>query len=101
MYKIKKDNELIAMTEKLNFIKQTDKGIFVSCNEKDAQGIAVKNTPYNLLGRKAMASCETVFVFEVDGGECIKNTDENQIVSDALVVDHEYRITLIEMGVIE
>lgn len=101
MYNVKKDGEIIAMTEKLHFIKQSKNGIFVKCDEKDAQGIAVKNTPYNLLGREPMTGCETVLVFEIDAGEHLKNSDENQLVSDALVIDHEYRLTLLEMGVTE
>ena len=101
MYKINKDGTTIALVEKLNFIKRSETGIFVSCAENEAQGVAVKNTPYNILGRKPMAECETVVIFEVDGGECLTTTDENQTTADALIVDHEYRLTLLEMGVTE
>ena len=101
MYKIIKDGVVIATTEKLNFIKQSASGIFVSCDESDAQGVAVKNTAYNLVGREPMNECETVAAFEVDGGACIQENGENQTETDTLVVDHEYRLTLLEMGVAE
>ena len=101
MYKIIKDGEEIAITEKLNYIKQTASGVFVGCTEKEAQGVAVKNTAYNLLGREPMNECETVIAIEVDGGEHIKTGEESQTETDVLVVDHEYRLTLLELGVTE
>lgn len=99
MYKIIKDGETIAITEKLRYIKQNGAGVFIGCNDKDAQGIAVKNTPYNLAGRGAMRGCETVVVLEVDGGDCIQAGEEMQTDTDALIIEHEYRLTLLEMGV--
>lgn len=101
MYKIVKDGKTVAITEKLNFIKQSESGVFVGCSEREAQGVAVKNTPYNLFGRGGMNGCETVAVLEVDGGACIHTGDESQNETDALIVDHEYRLTLIELGVTE
>lgn len=99
MYKIIKDGAEIALTEKLNFIKQTPAGVFVSCAESEAQGVAVKNTPYNLLGRGNIEGCETVVIMEIDGGEHIQTGEECQSETDAFVVDHEYRLTLLENGV--
>ena len=101
MYKIIKNGEQIAITEKLNFIKQAKNGVFYKCDEKEAQGVAINNTPYNIFGREPMAVNDTVIIIEVDGGQCIQNGDENQHETDTLVVDHEYRLTLLEMGVIE
>lgn len=99
MYKIIKDGKTIAITEKLNYIKLSSNGVYVSSDEREAQGVAHNNTPYNLIGRAPMEGCETVFVVEVDGGECIYTGDIKQTDADALIVDHEYRIILIEMGV--
>lgn len=99
MFKIIKDGETIAITEKLHFIKQDGNGIYKSCSEKEAQGVAVKNTPYNLVGREAMNGCATVSVMEIDAGAHIQAGDVMQTETDALVVDHEYRIALIELGV--
>lgn len=101
MYRIIKNGEEIAITEKLNFIRQTTAGVFVSCTEREAQGVAVKNTAYNLVGREAMANCETVAIIEVDGGAHIQTGETSQTEADALIVDHEYRLTLLEMGVTE
>ena len=101
MYKIIKEGKAIATTEKLNFIKQSEKGIYISCNETEAQGVAVNNKAYNLIGRQAMNECETVSIFEFDGGASIQTGEENQTATDTLIVDHEYRLTLIEMGVTE
>lgn len=99
MYRLIKDGKVFAITENLTFIRQSNNGVYVICAEEKAQGIAHKNVPYNLLGREPMAGLETVIAVEVDGGECIHNGDVNQTDADALIVDHEYRITLIELGV--
>ena len=101
MYKIIKDGEQIAITEKLNFIKQAENGVFYNCDEKEAQGVAVNNTPYNIFGRAPMTANDTVLIIEVDGGKCIQDGDESQSETDTLVIDHEYRLTLIELGVTE
>jgi hypothetical protein len=99
MFKIIKDGEQIGITEKLHYIYQKENGVFYECDSKEAQGIAWKGTPYNLRGRAPMAVNETVIVIEVDGGEHIHDGENNQYESDALIVDHEYRLTLIELGV--
>lgn len=101
MFKIIKDGNEIAITEKLNYIKQNTNGVYISCNETEAQGVAVKNTPYNLFGRENMDGCETVIAVEVDGGEHIQTGEASQNETDVMVVDHEYRLTLIELGVVE
>ena len=101
MYKITKDGDVIAYAEKLNYIKQKENGVFVSCTEKEAQGVAVNNTAYNIAGRQEMTGCETVAIFDVDIGEYIQHGEECQTETDALVIDHEYRITLLELGVNE
>lgn len=101
MYAIIKDGEQIAITEKLNYITQNKNGVFVSSTESDAQGVAVNNIPYNIAGRGKMADCESVVIFEIDGGRCIETGNENQHETDTLVVDHEYRLTLLELGVTE
>ena len=101
MYKIIKDGAIVAMTEQLNFIKKEADGVFYACTESEAQGIAVNNTAYNLLGREEMAECETVIAVKVDGGACILEGENNQTETDALIVDLEYRMALYEMGVSE
>ena len=101
MYKIIKNGEVVAITEKLNFIKQGENGVYYSCTEKEAQGVAVKNKPYNLLGREAMAELETVIAVKVDAGEILYTGETEQTDTDAIVIDHEYRLTLLELGAIE
>lgn len=72
MYAIYQNGVEIAITEKLKYIKQAPSGVFIPCKENEAQGIAVKNTAYNLVGREPMTGCETVAIMEVDGGAYIK-----------------------------
>lgn len=101
MYQIIKDGETVAITEKLHFIKQDTSGIFKACNEREAQGIAVNNTPYNLIGREAMNGCETVAILEVDGGASIQTGEQQQTALAALLIEVKYKQTLYDLGVCE
>ena len=101
MYKVYKNGEEIAITEKLNYIKQNAAGVFITCEEKEAQGVAVQNTAYNLVGREKMDGCDTVTIMYIDGGEHIHTGEASQNETDVLIVDHEYRLTLLELGVNE
>ena len=99
MFKIIKDGKTIAITEQLIYIRQKETGVFVACEEQAAQGVAVNNTAYNIFGREEMKGCETVAIMEVDGGGCIFTGDEDQTETDTMIVEHEYRLTILEMGV--
>lgn len=68
MYEIRKDGAAIALTEKVNYIRQHENGFYVLCDEKEAQGIAVNGTAYHLLNRPGMEGLDTVFIVEVDAG---------------------------------
>ena len=100
MYQIILNGAVIAITEKVNYIRQ-DGAVYVGCDEAEAQGVAVKNKPYNLLGREPMGEIESVVIFEVDGGRHIETGENSQTETDVLVIDHEYRLTLLELGVLE
>jgi hypothetical protein len=98
MYRIIKDGAGIGLTENPNYIKQAENGCYVLCPERDASGIAFDGTVYHLLGREGMTDVETVMLEAVDAGSQLKATQEDQEDADALNVDHEYRITLLELG---
>ena len=76
MYRIIKDGASIGLTENLNFIKQAENGCFILCPEPNASGIVFEGTAYHLLGREALAECETVCLEEVDGGSEITRAAE-------------------------
>ncbi len=106
MYKIIKGADVIGIVEKPRYIKKID-GIYVEADETDAQGVAFHSVPYNLPGGE-MEGLETVLVTEVDGGEYIlsqQNTvdtmSKNSADTDAMLVDQEYRLTLLELGLTE
>lgn len=51
MFKISKtDGTFLGATEEVNYIRVAANGCFVSTDARDAQGVAVDSTPYNLQG---------------------------------------------------
>lgn len=80
MYEIRKDGDMIALTEKPSYIRLHEDGFYVLCGEKEAQGIAVNGTAYNLLGRASMPGLDTVFIVEIDAGGELAAT--SKVVTD-------------------
>ena len=98
------DGEILGMTEAPTFIKQAGNGCFITCPEPEASGIVFGGTPYQLLGREAMESeegLETVMLETADSGVILAQYQQLAADSDAISVDHEYRLTLLELGVAE
>ena len=100
MYRIIKadDGAVIGSTEKPVYIYRKSTGSFVQTDEQNAQGVAWKGTPYNLRDREGVGAEETVIVIEFDGAEATADTAEEVSDLDGLTVDHEYRLTLLELG---
>ena len=98
MFKIIKDGACIGMTENPNYIKQAENGCYTLCPTPEASGIAFEGAVYRLLGRDGMEGVETVMLEEVDSGpELFIATDALSDI-DAMNIDHEYRLTLVSLG---
>lgn len=66
----------------------------------EAQGICFAGTVYNMLGRQAMTGVEnTVMLEPVDAGELQAAANTAIRDADAMNVDQEYRLTLLELGI--
>lgn len=84
MYRIMKDNVAIAIVEQPVFIRKHTNGAFVQAELANAQGIAVKGVPYNLLGADSLDdSLAVVWLAEINGGEYIL---EQQTTIDGLIL---------------
>ena len=95
------NGERLGMTEAPTYIKQAENGCYILCPEPEASGIAFAGTPYHLLGREApegMSGLETVMVDETDAGPMVAAAHELSSDIDGLTVDHEYRLTMLELG---
>lgn len=103
MFRIRgiKGGATYAMTEKPTYIKQSENGCFVLCKEEEAQGIAHKGTPYHLLGRQEMEGVETVMLEEMDAGEMLVSIAQAAADTDAMTVDQELRLTMLELGLVD
>ena len=55
--------------------------------------------PSILAGREAIEGAETVALEHIDAGKEIELVNTTISDTDALTVDHEYRITLLELGI--
>ena len=93
MYKIITHTGETHLTEKPNFIRKHENGCFVLTDEATAEGVAHHGTPYLF---KDGAIC-----YEVDKGADILETEKTVSDNDAMNVDQEYRLTLLELGLTE
>ena len=81
MYEIRKDDAVLALTEKPNYIYRHEEGFYALCDEAQAQGIAVDGTPYSLCGRPAIEGCETVILVETDVGCILHRTEQTNSIA--------------------
>ena len=93
MYKIQTPTGETFLTEKPNFIRVHSNGYYILTEQSKAEGVAYHGTPY-LFKDGAM-------VCEVDKGADILETEKTVSDNDAMNVDQEYRLTLLELGLVE
>ena len=90
MYKIYKDNKVIATTDRIVYIKKhPTNDSFVPAEESDAEGIAVQSLSqvFALMG-KELNGLEQVVVVDTDGGTLIDNTNADiEHIAEILSVD--------------
>lgn len=98
MYRITKGGAVVGMTEAPIYIKQAENGCYNICPEPQASGIAFSGVNYHLLGRDGMEDLETVMLEEVDAGMEIHAAKQAASDADGMIVDQEYRLTLLELG---
>ncbi|MEG1593368.1 MAG: hypothetical protein RR350_03080 [Oscillibacter sp.] len=99
MYKIIKDGTTLAMTEAPNYIKRQGNGCLALCAAEEAAGIAHAGTVYHLLGHPPLEGVETVVLEAADTGTMLVETRQATDDADALNVDQEYRLTILELGI--
>lgn len=102
MYKIVKvsDGTVLALTEDVTYIEKAENGCYVLCSESEASGICYAGTPYQLFDRDQMSDdLEAVMLEQTDIGSWIMEAKSAIEDADALNVDHECRITMLELGV--
>ena len=81
MYEIRKDDAVLALTEKPNYIYRHGDGFYTLCDEARAQGIAVNGKPYSLHGRTPMEGCETVLLVETDAGDILRKNEQTNSIT--------------------
>ena len=85
----------LGAVDEVVYIEISSSGCFVPTTEDKAIGIALKGVPYNLIGQAEIEGADTVVVSKVDGGVLFA---EQQDIIDTFNIDHEYRLTLLELG---
>lgn len=93
MYKIITNTGETHLTEKPNFIRKHENGCFVLTDVNHAEGVAYHGTPYLF--------ADGTICFEVDKGADILATEKTVSDNDAMSVDQEYRLTMLELGLVE
>ena len=93
MYRITSPTGEQFLTEHANYIRVHRNGVYLLTDVNHAEGVAYHGTPY-LFKDGAM-------VCEVDKGADILETEKTVSDNDAMNVDQEYRLTLLELGLVE
>lgn len=93
MYEIRKGGGVISLAEKPNYIRLHPDGFYILCEQKEAQGVAVNGTAYLF--------ADGAICYEVDKGADILETEKTVSDNDAMSVDQEYCLTLLELGLVE
>lgn len=100
MYKIIKDNTTIGFIDEPVFIKQLSNGNYTPVDKKLATGIVFDGNVY-AINDNTLDGKENVTVVKMDSGSKIYEIEEIQTNTDEIIVDQEYRLTLLELGVTE
>jgi hypothetical protein len=100
MYKIIKNDRTIAFVDNPVFIRQLANGNYSPTDKLTATGIVVNDTIYAFNGN-ILDNKEDVSIIEINNGEKFYELENTQNETDAIIVDQEYRITLLELGVSE
>ena len=93
MYRITTPSGASILTEKINYIRVHKNGVYLLTDVNHAEGVAYHGTPY--LFKDGAICCE------VDKGADILETERTVSDNDAMNVDQEYRLTLLELGLTE
>lgn len=93
MYNITTPAGETYLTEQVNYIRVHTSGVYLLTDVNHAEGVAYRGTPY--LFRDGAQVCE------VDAGETVHTTEKTVSDNDAMNVDQEYRLTLLELGLNE
>jgi hypothetical protein len=100
MYKIIKENNIITFIDNPIFIKQLSNGNYTPTEKRFATGIVIDNEIYTINGN-AIEGKESVVIEEINNGTKFYEVELIQDNMDELLIDQEYRITLLELGVTE
>lgn len=101
MYRIinRETGKVLSVTEKPTYITKGDDGCFVLCPEKKAVGVVCGGVAYTLFGKELDGTAGTTLVTEMDGGMEIRALETAAADMDAMAVDQELRLTMLELGV--
>ncbi len=91
--------DCLGVTDSPVFVRPHENGCFVLCPEPEAQGISFAGTVYQLQDRPSMGGTEVVVMLEaMDAGAALADVQQTAADNDAMNVDHELRLTMLEMG---
>jgi len=99
MFKIEKiDGTDVGVTDEPLWIKKSLCGALIATDRARATAIALDSVAYNLDGHNDVEGGETVLVYEMPLSQWAVSKKKEQADTDNLVVDHEYRLLLLELS---
>lgn len=97
MYSIIGDSKEIGITEAPTYIRKQSNGYYILCDECEACGIVLNNTPYQLINRPSMgADIPAVQLVHIDTGSRITEQQSAIAKTDASL-EYLYMMTDVEL----
>ena len=98
MYEFFLNNKSFISLHSPTFICKQKNGYFTLCDEAQAQGVVINNVTYHIHSKPDIGEFSTVVMQKIS--EDVNQTEEMQVQSDidGITVDHELRITMLELG---
>ena len=93
MYRIITPTGETFLTENVYYIRVHKPGVYLLTDVNHAEGVAYHGTPYLF--------ADGAICYEVDKGADILEIEKMVSDNDAMSVDQEYRLTLLELGLVE
>ena len=94
MYHAQQDGKTLS-TERLLWVRLQPNGVYILCDETEGQGVILDGEIYHVDGREKIDK-PTIYLYWQDDVTAVSEATEGM---EALVVDQEYRLILLELGV--
>lgn len=99
MYEFLKNSAHIAFAEAPAFVKYDySNKCYALTDESGAEGVYIKGKHYSIAGKRPLPQAEVIEMQTIDSAYIFMKNEKEKADTDALLIEQEYRLTLLELG---